>query len=251
MTTVRATLVTIVSLYGPKTGPLRDLLAAVQGTAAEVLGPAFSPYPQAQVHGTLFVLGGYRATAGEVINEHYLELRGERHAMDFGQAQRLVLDQLAEPLAIRIGGFGPAGPAPFTSQGRPLPERSFSAQAGRSLVLMGWPAAALASAGRCQPLDALRRSMASAGVLHRYHAGPGDVDDDFHLVVGHYAAETEPGRVQRAVVAVREYLAAHPVDVLVGPDQVRLLAADSPTLAAPWFSSKLPVDPGVVARLYR
>jgi hypothetical protein len=251
MATVRATLVTIVSLYGPKTGPLRDLLAAIQGTVAGVLGTAFSPYPPAQVHGTLIVLGGYRAAAGAVLNEHYLEQRGERHAMDFGQVQRLLLDRLAEPVAIRIGGFGPAGPAPFTSQGRPLHERSFSAQAGRSLVLMGWPAVALASAGRCQPLDALRRSMAAAGVLHRYHAGPDDVDDDFHLVVGHYAAGTEPGQVQRAVVAVREFLAARPVDVLVGTDEVRLLAADSPTLAAPWFSSKLPVDPGAVARLYR
>ena len=248
---MRATLVTVVSLYGPKTGPLAGLLAAIQATAARCLGTAFAPYSPEQVHGTLIVLGGYRDETGEVINEHYLGLRGERHAMDFGQVQRLVLGQLAAPLAIRIGGFGPAEPEPFTSQGRPLHERSFSAQAGRSLVLMGWPAAALESAGRCQPLDALRRSMAAAGVLHRYHAGPGDVDDDFHLVVGHYAAETEPGRVQRAVVAVREYLAAHPVDVLVGPDQVRLLAADSPTLAAPWFSSALPVDPAEVARLYR
>jgi hypothetical protein len=209
------------------------------------------PYLPAQVHGTLIVLAGYRAADGAVVNEHYLELRGERHAMDFGRVQRLLLDQLAEPLSIRIGGFGPAGPAPFTSQGRPLHERSFSAQAGRSLVLMGWPAAALASAGQSQPLDALRRSMAAAGVLHRYHAGPDDVDDDFHLVVGHYAPEAEPGRVQQAVVAVREYLTAHPVDLLVGPEQVRLLAADSPTLAAPWFSSRLPVDAGAVARLYR
>jgi hypothetical protein len=197
------------------------------------------------------VLGGCRGAAGQVINEHYLELRGERHAMDFGLVQRLVLDQLAEPLTIRIGGVGPAGPAPFTSQGRPLHERSFSAQAGRSLVLMGWPAAALESAGRCQPLDALRRSMIAAGVLHRYHAGPADVDDDFHLVVGHYAADAAAGRVQAAVRAVREYLAAHPVEVLIGPDQVRLLAADSPTLAAPWFSSGLPVDAAGVARLYQ
>lgn len=247
---MRATLVTVVSLYGPKTGPLAGLLAASQATAARCLGAAFAPYSPEQVHGTLIVLSGYRDETGEVINEHYLGLRGERHAMDFGHVQRLVLGQLAEPLAIRIGGFGPAEPEPFSSQGRPLYERSFSAQAG-SLVLVGWPAAALESAGRCQPLDALRRSMTAAGVLHRYHAGPADVDDDLHLVVGHYAADAAPGRVQAAVGAVREYLAAHPVDVLVGPGQVRLLAADSPTLTAPWFSSALPVDAADVARLYQ
>jgi len=185
-----------------------------------------------------------------VLNEHYLGLRGERHLMDFDRAQRLLLDQLAEPLTIRIGGFGPAGPAPFTSQGRPLHERSFSARAG-ALVLIGWPAAALASAGRRQPLDALRRSVAAAGVLHRYHAGPGDVDDDFHLVVGHYPPDTDPGRVQQAVAAVRAYVAAHPVDVVVSRDQVRLLAAGSPTLAAPWFIAELPVSADTVTRLYQ
>jgi hypothetical protein len=247
---VRATLVTIVSLYGPKRGPLRDLLTGVRDLLADMLGPAFSPYSLAQVHGTLIVLGGYRDPAGGVLNEHYLDLRGERHPMDFDRVQRLLLSQLAEPLAIRIGGFGAAAPAPFTSQGQPLHERSFSARAG-ALVLVGWPAAALASGGRRQPLDALRRSMAAAGVLHRYHAGPGDVDDDFHLVVGHYPPDTDPGRVQEAVAAVRAYVAAHPVDVLVGPDQVRLLAADSPTLAEPWFSAALPVGSDAVTRLYR
>jgi hypothetical protein len=243
--------VTIVSLYGPKTSPLREVLEAIHGTLAGRLGGAFVPYLPEQVHGTLIVLGGYRDAAGGVINEHYLDLRGERHAMDFGLVQRLVLGQLAEPLMIRIGGFGPADPGPFTSQGRPLPERSFSAQSARSLVLMGWPAAALESAGRCKPLDALRRSMTAAGVLHRYHARPADVDDDFHLVAGHYAAAAAPDRVRAAVGAVREYLADHPVEVLVGAGQVRLLAADAPTLAAPWFSSPLPVPAAEVARLYR
>ena len=147
MTTVRATLVTIVSLYGPKTGPLHDLLATVQGTAAEVLGTAFIPYSQAQVHGTLIVLGGYRAAAGEVVNEHYLELRGERHAMDFGLAQRLVLDQLAEPLAIRDRWLRPGGPGPVHQPG---------AAAARAVILR---------AGRAVPgADGLARRGAGVGL---------------------------------------------------------------------------------------
>src|ERR1700729_1539236 len=94
---MRATLVTVVSLHGSKTGPLAGLLAAIQATAARCLGTAFAPYSPEQVHGTLIVLSGYRDETGEVINEHYLGLRGERHAMDFGHVQRLVLGQLAEP----------------------------------------------------------------------------------------------------------------------------------------------------------
>ena len=53
------------------------------------------------------------------------------------------------------------------------------------------------------------------------------------------------------VGAVREFLAGHPIEVPVGLAQVRILAADSPTLAAPWFSSRLPVAAGTLARLYQ
>lgn len=245
-----STLVTVVSLYGPKDEPLRGLLAHIQAIAARRLGAAFAPYPPGQVHGTLIVLSGYRDDTGATVNEHYLTCRGERHPMDFDQVQRLLLAQLAEPMAIRIGGFGPGDNAPFTSQGRPLHERSFTA-AGGPLVLIGWPVLSLASGGRSRPLDALRRAMAPAGVLHRYHAGPADVDDDFHAVVGHHAPHAPPGQVAATVAAVREFLATHPIEVQVGLGQVRILAADAPTLAAPWFSSRLPVAAAEVARLYR
>jgi len=247
---VPGTVVTVAALHGPKPAALRELLASIAGTLADRLGAAFAPYSMAQVHGTLIGLGGHREESGAVISEQYLAGRGERRVMDFDRVQQLLVDRLTAPLAIRIGGFGPAGPAPFTSQGQQLHERSFSARPDRALVLMGWPVAALESAGQCRPLDSLRRSMTAAGVLHRYHAEPGAIDDDFHLVVGHYAAGTAPGLVAAAVAAGREQLAARPVDVLVGIEQVRLLAADSPTLATPWFSSALPVPAAQVARLY-
>jgi hypothetical protein len=242
-------LVSAVSLYGPKPGPLRSLLASVQEAAAEHLGAAFAPYTLDQVHGTLVVLTGWREGQDGVINQDYLEYRGERRAMDFGRVQAILRAHLTEPITIRIGGFGPDVPEPFASQGRPLRERSFSAQAG-ALVLVGWPEAALESAGRTRPLDDLRRDVAAAGVLHRYHRAPADVDDDFHLVVGHYA-DARPERVAAAVSAVSEYLAGHPVHVQVGLDQVRIIASDTPTLAAVRFSSRLPVPAERIAALYR
>lgn len=245
---MQSTLVTAVSLYGPKGGPLREALAAIQAMLARNLGAAFAPYSLEQVHGTLIVLSGRRDETGAVLNQYYLEYRNERRAMNFGRVQQLMRDHLAEPLTIRIGGFGARDQVAFTSRARHLHERSFSAQAG-SLVLMGWPAAALESAGQFQPLDNLRRSMTAAGVLHRYYVLPADIDDDFHLVVGHYA-DTGQDRVTTAVQAVRAYLAGHPVDVQVGLDQVRIIAADSPTLAAARFSSGLPVAPGLLASLY-
>jgi hypothetical protein len=244
-----AELVSAISLYGPKPEPLRTVLTSIQGTAAAHLGAAFVPYALGQVHGTLVVLTGWRAAGGAVINQNYLEYRGERRPMDFGRGQEILRARLAEPIAIRIGGFGPGRPEPFSSQGRPLHERSFTAQSG-ALVLMGWPTAALESAGQVQPLDQLRREMTAAGVLHRYHRTPADVDDDFHLVVGHYAG-APPDCVSAAVSAVRDYLAGHPVDVQVGLDQVRIIASDTPTLASLRFSSGLPVPAARVAALYR
>jgi len=244
-----AELVSAISLYGPKPEPLRSLLASIQGTAAAHLGTGFVPYTLDQVHGTLVVLTGWRGEDGEVINQGYLEYRGERRAMDFGAVQAILRRHLSEPMAIRIGGFGPDAPEPFASQGRPLHERSFSAQAG-ALVLVGWPVAALESAGRVQPLERLRREMTAAGVLHRYHRTPADVDDDFHVVVGHYT-DASPELVAAAVSAVREYLAGHRVDVPVSLDQVRIIASETPTLASLRFSSGLLVPPARIAALYR
>jgi hypothetical protein len=220
----------------------------VQSVVSAQLGPAFVPYSAGQVHGTLIVLAGCRDQSGAVVNQHFLEYRGERRPMDFGCALRLLEEHLAEPLIIRIGGFRAGDPLPFTSQGRPLHERSFTGHAG-ALVLMGWPAAALESAGALRPLDGLRRAMAQAGVLHRYHKVPADVDDDFHLVVGHYAGAA-PEAVEAAVGAVRGFLAGHPVELRVSRADVRIIASDSPTLAAPRFSAGLPLTAGQLDGLF-
>ena len=160
----------------------------MQATLTRRLPGSFRPYSLEQIHGTLIILSG-RAddqVPGAVIGQYYLEHRGERRVIDFERALQILQARLAQPIRIRVGGFGPSDPGPFTSQGRPLAERSFSAR-GDALVLMGWPVSSLASGGRAQPLDALRREMAEAGVLHKYHVRPADVDNDFHLVVGHYA----------------------------------------------------------------
>lgn len=242
--------VTAVSLYGQKPPALRHLLQTVQLALDRRLGPAFAPYSLDQVHGTLIILSGQldALVPGAVLNQCFLQYRGVRRPMDFDRLQRLLRSHLVPPLTIRIGGFGPQDATPFTSQGRHLHERSFSARDG-ALVLMGWPVSSLLSAGRRRPLDELRRSMTDAGILHRYHAAPADVDDDFHLVVGHYAGAT-PQAVRAAVVAVRRELAGSQIEIEVGLDQVRIIAAQSPTLSAPWFNHALPLAASQIASLY-
>jgi len=98
-------------------------------------------------------------------------------------------------------------------------------------------------------MDGLRRDMNAAHLLHRYHARDTDVDNDLHLVVGHVAGDT--GGAADAVRAVRERLAADPVEVTISLDDVKIVAADSPTLAPPLYVSGIPADETILRALMR
>src|SRR4029453_11203237 len=84
------------------------------------------------------------------------------------------------PALIRLGGFDPARDYSFSSRGLHPAARSFSIQ-GRIAVAMGWPVVH----GAFPPsIDVLRRELAQAGALHKYHASDGDIDNDFFFVIG-------------------------------------------------------------------
>jgi len=227
--------ISAVAFYGPKTGRLRELLTGVQALIAEHVGNDFRPYTLDQVHATLIALNGVRA-GGTIVNEYLLEHAGERREMDLPRVMDILARRFATPLRVRIGGFRPGQAVPFTSRGQHVAERSFSVQ-GQAFVLVGWPDESLAGAGR--PLDDLRREMNAAGVLHRYHARPGDVDNDLHLVVGHQAG-APAAALARATAAVRDKLAADPADLAIALSDVTIVAADSHTLAPPVYVSGIP-----------
>jgi len=242
-------IVTVVALYGPKADDLRNLLQSVQATLTRKLGTAFLPYSLDQIHGTLVRLDGFRDPAsGALLNQRYLEQQGARRAMDLGQVMHLLERHLSPPLSIRIGGFGPADEVTFTSQGKHPYERTFSARGG-AFVLIGWPVTAVRPDGGRKPLDDLRRSMSDANVLHFYHATATDVDDDFHLVIGHYADPADEALAE-SVRMVRRDLERCRVDLQIGLDQVRIVASDSPALTPARFIGKLPVAASELASLY-
>ena len=238
--------ISVVAFYGPKTGRLREFLAGVQALIAEQVGGDFRPYTLDQVHATLIALNGVRA-GGTIVNEYLLEHAGERREMDLPRVMDILARRFATPLRVRIGGFRPGQAVPFTSRGQHVAERSFSVQ-GQAFVLVGWPAESLAGAGR--PLDDLRREMNAAGVLHRYHARPGDVDNDLHLVVGHQAG-APAAALARATAAVRDKLAADPADLAIALSDVTIVAADSHTLAPPVYVSGIPAAAADVLALVR
>jgi hypothetical protein len=238
--------ISAVAFYGPKTGRLRELLTGVQALIAEHVGGDFRPYTLDQVHATLIALNGVRA-GGTIVNEYLLEHAGERREMDLPRVMDILARRFATPLRVRIGGFRPGQAVPFTSRGQHLAERSFSLQ-GEAFVLVGWPADSLAGLG--QPLDELRREMNAAGVLHRYHARLGDVDNDLHLVVGHQAGASA-GALARATAAVRDKLAGDPADLAIALSDVTIVAADSHTLAPPVYVSGIPAAAADVLALVR
>jgi hypothetical protein len=154
--------------------------------------------------------------------------------LDLDQAMRILGRHFERPLRIRIGGYRRDEAVPFLSRGQHLFERTFSVQ-GSAFVLIGWPI------GPGRPLDRLRRDMNAANVLHRYHKDTDDIDDDFYLVVGHQAG-APAAAAERAVGAIRDKLAADPVEFEVGIGDVKIVAADSHTLVAPLFVGTIPVE---------
>jgi hypothetical protein len=241
---VRGRYTSAVAFYGPKAGPLRELLTAVQAMIAAQIGPAFLPYSLEQIHATLIALDGDR-DAGTVVNTFYLIHQGRRVEMNLPQAMDILARRFEHPLRVRLGGFAAGQQVPFTSRGWPPFDRAFSVQ-GNAFVLVGWPVASLT--GPDTPLDDLRREMNEANVLHRYHASEGAVDNDLHLVVGHHA-DAPAGALARAEATVRDQLAAHPVEFEIGIDDIKVVASDSRTMAPPLYLSDIPADSGAVLAL--
>jgi hypothetical protein len=241
--------VAAVALYGTKAGALKTLLESVQEICADRLRDSFRPYSLDQVHATIVGLGGTVSTHdGLIVNEHYRELAGTSRAIDHAQALEILAAGFTPPLGIRIGGFGPDDPMMFSSQGQHPHQRTFSAPDG-ALVMMGWPASAV-NGSPDRELDRIRRKMNAAGILHRYHQSWTDVDNDFHLVVGHYDAGPQ-GDIDEAVRAIRDHLSGRPVQIDVGIGQLSVVASDSTTLAPAQFIGRFPVDARDLMNLYR
>ncbi|HEY5986751.1 MAG TPA: hypothetical protein VIV12_10280 [Streptosporangiaceae bacterium] len=238
--------ISAVALYGPKASPLHNFLASVQTLIAEHVGDGFLPYSLDQIHATLIALNGVPdPETGAIVNEYYLEHTGVGLEMDIRRALRILAKHLERPLHVRIGGIEHHQAVPFVSRGQHLFERAFSVQ-GNAFVLIGWPVAALTGPDR--PLDKLRRDMNAANVLHRYHPREADVDDDFYLVVGHHV-DASSNALDRAVGAVREKLTTVPIDLEIGPGEVKIVAADSHTMEPPQFVGDIPVDEAILRKL--
>jgi hypothetical protein len=238
-----------VALYGVKGGALRGLLETAEQICSEILGDEFRPYTLYQTHSTLIRLDGtIDSETGLLVNHHYVELAGVPGAVDHRRALDILATHFVRPLRIRIGGIRPGDSMAFSSRGKTPYERMFSAQDG-ALVLIGWPVCTLLNEIMPRPLDDLRREMNKANILHWYHRSWADIDNDFHITIGHYNGVPR-GRVDDAVRAVLTYLSQHPAEFDVGLDNVAIVASNSPTLAPAEFVGRLPIEVMDLVSLY-
>jgi hypothetical protein len=245
-----AKVITAVALYGAKKEPLGGLLQAIQEILRGQIGAGFRPYTLDQIHSTLIRLDWLPDNrTGLAVNTRYREVTGAADPMAPARALEILGSFGESAHRIRIGGYRPGSPATFSSRGAHPHDRMFSVR-GPAFVLMGWPLATITGGISVKPLDDLRRNMKDANILHWYHESPSDIDNDFHLVVGHHDG-APPGQAPAAVAAVRQYLAEHPVEVDVGIAQVTVIASDSSALAPARFIGRIPGDRAEIMELFR
>lgn len=203
----------VVAFYGELPGALSELVGRLQRTAADRLGPAFAPRRPEQVHATVIGLEfPPPAHAG-----------GDRSRFDARPlAEHLLRALRAAPLQLRFGGAA-AGDRRWPSRGAPRHERSFLAGPA-DVVLIGWPVRGADGEAVVPPtLAEIRRGCETFGARHRYHDRPGARDNDAYLVVGRLVGAPDPAATSALADAVRRELAANPVRVPLGPEQLGLV----------------------------
>jgi hypothetical protein len=188
------TQITVVALYGEKRGDFAALVTRCQRLVRSVLGVGFQPYDPSQIHATIF--GLERKMPSAFGNANFSRYRGRDLVMNLEG----ILDYLRRcshfPLQVQVGGFGKRD-YPFVSRQACPYERSFSIQ-GDKVVMMGWPIrgkpfprppgtpSALVQEAKLYPLtlDVIRHAAQAYGVLHAYHRGLTDLDNDLFFRIG-------------------------------------------------------------------
>jgi len=249
--------VTLVMLYGPKPDGLSHLITGCQKQIVEIFGDRFEPYDMHQVHATLVSLRQVPGSAGANLNfERY---RGKQAIMDFSGLLNFFRFGGHFPFQVQIGGFEKRD-YPFTSQGQTPHERSFSLLGNEiAIALMaGWPV-------RKRPngveekypllLDEMRRSFQKFNILHKYHAGVTDLDNDFYFRLGSICQPDSFLR-ERVESTVKRFLSeVKPVIIEINASDVYLASFQNETLLPSstevWSVGDSRVTPAFIRDLYK
>ncbi|MEM6614269.1 MAG: hypothetical protein AAF652_18875 [Cyanobacteria bacterium P01_C01_bin.72] len=211
-----STNVSLVSFYGEKPNQLQGLIEKLQTHLAnhQLLQNQFIPYQMAQVHGTIIGCEGAREN-GTVISQWFQVRRQEIRSIDFAGVINYLQQQMKLPLTIRFGGYRRHLEYNFLSRGQHLGDRSFQLQSAEKQtipVLIGWSwqvqAVTLA-------IDNLRRSFQQFNLLHKYHATPEAVDNDFYLRLGTINAQLTIAEADFIATEIRHLLEDFPTYISI------------------------------------
>jgi hypothetical protein len=177
---------TLVAHYGLKRRPQQtafmDYVRACQRAVnRSALGARFTPYQEAQIHGTLIgleeVTDRPAAAPGIHYNANLWQRTGQLQAMDLDCT--LALARALPPLTLRFGGFQPQDRV-IESRGQTAYARSFRIDwRTRKVVIIGWSYEGGAFTDYTK-LWAVRRTFAErCHVHHKY-----EDDSDFFVTIG-------------------------------------------------------------------
>lgn len=249
---------TLAAHYGPKRRPhqtafMDHVRACQQAVSRSPLSERFTPYQEAQVHGTIIGLEevtGLPAVAPHVhYNANLWQRTGQLQAMDLDCA--LALARALPPLTVRFGGFSPRDRA-IESRGESAYTRSFGIdwQTGK-VVIIGW----VHENGGFNDYTRLwlvRQEFARRCHIHHKYEN----DSDFFVTIGELAQLNqgeEPALArlryagERTVKAARAMLAdpRRAVNLSLGPEDLSIVRYTNTTLD-PAGSQAFPVtDPGL------
>ena len=211
-----STNVSLVAFYGEKPNQLQGIIEKLQTHLAshQLLQNKFIPYQMEQVHGTIIGCEGLREN-GAVISQWFQVRRGEIRTIDFAGVINYLQQQIKLPLTICFGGYHRHLEYNFLSRGQHLGDRSFQLQSAAKQtipVLIGWSwqdqAVTLA-------IDNLRRSFQRFNLLHKYHATPEAVDNDFYLRLGTIDAQLTITEADLIAKEIRHLLEDSPIHISI------------------------------------
>ncbi|MEL6910425.1 MAG: hypothetical protein AAFO85_09500 [Cyanobacteria bacterium J06598_4] len=212
-----STNVSLVAFYGDKPHEMQDLIAKLQTQLAnhQLLQNKFVPYQMAQVHGTIIGCEGLRANES-VISQWFKASRQEVRAINFSGVVNYLQQQIELPIMIRFGGYQRDRDYNFLSRNQHPGDRSFVLQSAdkRTIpVLIGW---SWQDGAITLAIDRHRYSFQQFNLLHKYHATPEAVDNDFYLRLGTISRQLTATETNIIAAEIRNLLAASPIDISIG-----------------------------------
>ena len=243
--------VSLVAFYGDKPVKLAALIQKLQSYLADSsLGEHFVPHKLSQVHGTIIGCEGLSTKLG-IINQWYSDRRQEIRYMDLSGLIDYLQHQVHLP-TIRFGGYDRHGEYNFLSRAQHLYERSFQFQpatAEHIPILIGW---SWQNEQVSLAIDSLRRNLQQFNLLHKYHATPDAMDNDFYLRLGTIDAQATAAEINAIAIEIRNILAISPLSIPIDFNSLAFVQYQDLQLTAA-TTKVIPVakiTPDLLVRLY-